>query len=830
MKTFWNVLLTISLLLTCMVAGAQSSSEWNKRGIDALKQERYEEAIRNFTQAIMGNPQNGDYFWNRGFAYHKKGMRYKDPDDFRASTKDFDRALPYYIRSQQKLARLYYTRGENYYRLDDLENAVLDFTNAIMVKAFVTKKYHMRRGEAYQELGEKYDQPKYYKNAIKDYSRVIANTAIKSKYAAVPLQKRAICYAHMKESYQAIRDMEEAIKLLPENAELQFHEARIYALLGNNQAAFESLRLAVNKGFRNYDLVKKHQSDFGSMRNLAAYQEIVGQFSVEEPQKQEVYGFTDELPPILTIEDISFSEKVLDATETAQLSLTIRNFGSGEAREVVVKLSSLLEELEFPYQTAVPVIASEGGLAKVNIDISSSYDLPSTEALLQIEVVEKKFGVKIPGKQLRFTTRELLKPELILAKFAVTENLSASPNNQIDLNEQIDVKFAIQNIGQGPAENLEISVANQQKGVMLLGAIDEQGRLVRKNPEFSALPSGKFQLITFRYFVNSEFAEPELQFEIKARERTDRFSLVTSKQVPINTELQEEGYIRQVADDDDFTQKEVSIETVPDLVVDIHQDIPEVYTSRTNTYALIIGNEDYTRYQPDLSNESNVLFARSDAQMFAVYSEKTLGIPRENITVVTDGIRSTMRREIARLAKKAQYGGEEVELIFYYSGHGFPDSESKESYLMPVDVRGSEVKEGIRLTDLYAELTEYPSAKVTVFLDACFSGGGRQQGLDPVKGIKIRPKKEALKGNLVVFSSSSGNQESLFYKKKKHGLFTYFLLKKFQETHGQVTYGELADFLARKVPLVSTDQQYKEQNPEVNTSNEVKDAWRNWSF
>ena len=233
---------------------------------------------------------------------------------------------------------------------------------------------------------------------------------------------------------------------------------------------------------------------------------------------------------------------------------------------------------------------------------------------------------------------------------------------------------------------------------------------------------------------------------------------------------------------------------------------------------------------PDLGNESNVRFARSDARMFALYTEKTLGVPKENITVITDAISSTMRREISRLAKKAQYGGEDVELIFYYSGHGHPDDASKESYLMPVDVRGSEVKDGVKLTDLYAELSEYPSAKVSVFLDACFSGGGREQGLDPAKGIKIRPKKEALKGNLVVFSSSSGNQESLFYKDKKHGLFTYFLLKKLKESRGQLSYGELADYLARQVPLISTDMYYKEQNPEVNTSNTVKDKWRSWSF
>ena len=272
-------------------------------------------------------------------------------------------------------------------------------------------------------------------------------------------------------------------------------------------------------------MAAKHRHDFRNIERPREYIALLDQQTPKSPQKQEEYGFSTSLPPILKIEEISFSEKVLDATETAQLSLTLRNFGAGDADKVYVQLSSTMVELEFPFKTPVPLIHGNGGSATVNIDVSSSHNLPSSEALLTIEVVDPEFKVTIPGKQLSIPTREYRRPELILAKFAVVENLSANPNNQIDLNEQIDVKFAIQNVGQGAAEEVQIEVSNHQNGVMLLGVIDEQGRLIRKNPDFESIPVGKYQTMSFRYFVNSEFSEQDLRFEIQAREKSGHYGL-----------------------------------------------------------------------------------------------------------------------------------------------------------------------------------------------------------------------------------------------------------------------------------------------------------------
>lgn len=263
---------------------------------------------------------------------------------------------------------------------------------------------------------------------------------------------------------------------------------------------------------------------------------------------------------------------------------------------------------------------------------------------------------------------------------------------------------------------------------------------------------------------------------------------------------------------------------------DVDTNIPIVNTSEKNTYALIIGNEDYTKFQNNLSSEVNVPFAKRDAEIFAKYVNKTLGVPKDNITLLSDGISSQMNREIDKLSKLAKYSNGESTFIFYFAGHGFPDEMTKEAYIMPVDISGTNVSQGIKLDNLYAKLTEFPSKKVMVFLDACFTGGGRNNGLLAARGVAIKPKAATISGNLVVFSSSSGQQSSLSYDKKQHGMFTYFLLKKLKDTKGDVSLEELKDYVTREVQLNAVKVNDKEQNPTMQVSPMVESVWMDWEL
>jgi uncharacterized caspase-like protein len=251
-------------------------------------------------------------------------------------------------------------------------------------------------------------------------------------------------------------------------------------------------------------------------------------------------------------------------------------------------------------------------------------------------------------------------------------------------------------------------------------------------------------------------------------------------------------------------------------------------------FALIIGNEDYSSYQTGIGSESNVDFAINDAQKIREMCINKLGINDEKIVYLENARQMEMVRAVNKINLLIKASEGKAEVMVFYAGHGFPDEKTKEPFLIPVDVSGSDLDfgGGIKLTKFYELLTEHPSQRITVFLDACFSGGARNQGLIAARGVKIVPKetKEAVKKNLIVFAASSGNETSLPYKEKKQGMFTYFLLKKIDETNGNVTYSELSDYLKYQVNVNSLLINNKEQQPQTNVSEQVGEEWKTWRF
>jgi len=538
--------------------------------------------------------------------------------------------------------------------------------------------------------------------------------------------------------------------------------------------------------------------------------------------------FASSLPPILTISDITFSENILDAQETAQLTISIKNTGPGDAKNVAINLTGYLQGLSFPSKTYLPTIPANGGTESITISIKGDMDLPTSEAIINIEIIEPNFKVKIQGKQLQFPTREFKKPELILAQYAVIEKQSGNSNNQIDINEIIDLKFAVQNIGQGSAENVNIKVENNQSGVLLLGVV-QGAQLIRQNQSFQEINSGKYKTVIYRYFVNSEFTDTQLKFTIHTTEKIGNYGFSIAKSFSINKELKETGYIRTIAKTDDNIQTKVIIENIPDFIVDVDTDIPKSNTFQPNTYALIIGNEDYSSKQKGLKAEQNVDYAINDALMFATYCEQTLGVPTDQIKYIKNATSAEINRGLNWINNLSEVENGNAKLIFYYSGHGLPHEQTKEAYLIPVDVAGTNLNYAIKLSDVYSKLSEHPAKQITVFLDACFSGGARNQGLIAMKSIKIKPKQNHISGNLVIFTSSHGDESSAVYREKHHGYFTYFLLKKLQETKGEVNYETLSNYINQSVRK-ETGLNEIIQTPQIKVSQQSEDYWKTWKL
>lgn len=261
---------------------------------------------------------------------------------------------------------------------------------------------------------------------------------------------------------------------------------------------------------------------------------------------------------------------------------------------------------------------------------------------------------------------------------------------------------------------------------------------------------------------------------------------------------------------------------------EVDADLPMSFYARKNTYALVIGNQNY-RFVSD------VPYAIHDARVFADYCKKTLGIPAANVHVSEDATKQMILEEeledwVGKIKDK-----EESALIVYYAGHGVPDTKNgNKAYLLPTDVRGTSPQRGIALEDFYAKIGNLGFNQTTVFLDACFSGVNRENNgvTEGLRAVEIDVDDAALtNGNMVVFSAAQGNETAQGYPEQGHGLFTYYLLKSLRDTNGIISLGGLSDKISSGVTTTAPQMKMKKnQTPNTNASENLGDNWRNLRF
>lgn len=88
------------------------------------------------------------------------------------------------------------------------------------------------------------------------------------------------------------------------------------------------------------------------------------------------------------------------------------------------------------------------------------------------------------------------------------------------------------------------------------------------------------------------------------------------------------------------------------------------------------------------------------------------------------------------------------------------------------------------------------------------------------RGVAIKSKPAAPSGNVIVLAAAQGDETAYPFREKKHGLFTYFLLKKLQLllkklqlTKGKVSLEELSEYVKMSVSRKSLIENGKSQTP-----------------
>lgn len=512
------------------------------------------------------------------------------------------------------------------------------------------------------------------------------------------------------------------------------------------------------------------------------------------------------LPPLLEVSNIKFSDQNLndrlDAIENCLITFNIKNIGKGLAKNIKINVSnaSNITGVEFDKSKQINLIPS-GGEDSVQIKLKGNLELSSGNLKLSFTFSEAS-GFAPDAFDFGIETKEFSKPEI-----KVIDERIVSATGKVQRKKPVTLTVLIQNIGQGKGENVKVNFGLPENVFPTSGTTYEY---------ISMIPNEQKQ-IDFEFLINDNYLQSTIPVTIKIDEKFGKFASGKTCNVTIDAVI--EKVVTSIISKADDPKYNV---TLGSLTSDVDKDIPVNSYKNPNRYALIIGNEHYNNGVIS-SSIKDVLYASSDANIFKNYCEKTLGIPNENIQLKIDANTIEMNREINLLCEKIKRKNGNGEIIFYYSGHGSPDEKSKTPYLVPVGLELSEISQGINVSTIYNNFSLSNAKKTTVFLDACFTGISETSKFI----IPVAPPIPN-DGNIVVFSATSSNQAAEPYEDKKHGMFTYFLLKKLKESKGYISYKDLGDYLTQEVGLASLNINRKAQDPQVTPSKNFAETWKSF--
>ena len=94
------------------------------------------------------------------------------------------------------------------------------------------------------------------------------------------------------------------------------------------------------------------------------------------------------------------------------------------------------------------------------------------------------------------------------------------------------------------------------------------------------------------------------------------------------------------------------------------------------------------------------------------------------------------------------------------------------------------------------------------------------------RGVALRHKDVEPAGNVFVLSAADAQQTAFPYEEKDHGMFTYWLLKKLQDSKGGATLEEISRFVGDKVEATSQEINHRGQTPTHKATGKLSATWK----
>jgi len=555
--------------------------------------------------------------------------------------------------------------------------------------------------------------------------------------------------------------------------------------------------------------------------------------------KQNIY------PAILEIVERKFiddnNDSILNAGENARILITITNKGKGKAFDFQAELD-IKDDDYLTYTNPNKITIAPGETRTVIISIKTTMDLQTK--LLNFTVNFKELNnTPPPSINFKILTKEFPKPNIYISNYS----------GNLIKRQVSSVKIKIVNNGKGEAENVRVKLdlpsniiatdnsffnigtlkadssfiincdflvkANFSSDSAKINAhiLEKHNRFAQNKTMFFNVDTNKqnniidntkpiFDIVkpTNKYIKTSDsviqFIGQILNFNnlkyLKINNVEVEIDSVGKFSSNLNLKIGNNSIVISAVNNNNKEYKQIYQINREMYFVNVDIDIPIIDKKYKNRYALIISNENY-KYLASLEDS----YTMHDGLIFKEYANKTLGIPENNIYLIQDGNDDSFNPKMPVEYKKIlNILDTNSEVFVFYSGHGIV--VNKKAYFLPVNANvqvennNYTVVNGKEINELLDEISAKNPKQIIVFVDACFTGtskngnsimqNGGRNGIHRVDNGELK-----LPLNTIYFSATSNDKLAYAFDEKKHGLFTYLLLKTLQDSKGKICYEEL---------------------------------------
>ena len=518
----------------------------------------------------------------------------------------------------------------------------------------------------------------------------------------------------------------------------------------------------------------------------------------------------------LVFKNTADDKNTLTGGDAATIDFSMENYG-GLARNLKAFVECSDSHIEVPSRLELGNL-DPGENKQVHIPLTASQKLEDGNATLNISFEETNGNPPAP-LAIKFKTSKLIPPEFEIAGVNIDDGSYKDPdrlafgngNGILEPGESAEITVLLKNNG-GDARNVDAELIVDGKNSELRKLADKE---IKETYKIGTMGHNDWKKLKFAVSVSKLYKlSRKYPLALKVTEQRPDFSRDISLAVAINEALPIIQRI-YITPEPEKTRNAAPIPTFGGELL----KIPDSSSVNKDAVAVVIGVKNYSK-----QTVPTVDYALNDAGLVKAYLEKALGYREGNIIYLENPTKADFEKVFGnkdnpegQLYDYVRKGKSDV--FVYYTGHGAPDLGSKEGYFVPADSDPNYVKfSGYPLNVFYRNLSRIPARKITVVIDACFSGmSDKGTIIKEASPLLVVPKIPGA-GKMDIFTSSRADEISSWYPDKGHSLFTYYFLKGLQgaadkNKDKKVSYGELAEYISENVGYYARRLYGRKQNP-----------------